>query len=231
MKRMQRISAGVLAGLCILVAGTWILSRALDNHQTMYHGKSSYYWAVQLTNQDAAASNRAAAVLYSKIIPHLTNEMFSDTNDSKLKMAVIDQLNALPGIQIDAVGADSRRIQAATELKIFGSAAKSAAPALLEALRRQDNILCEPAAGALVSIQADPEAVIPALIGCLVDARGHGRSGVVDALAHYGPRAKAAVPILVKLLKDHSSKEIIRAVPRALRQIDPEAAAAAGVTK
>jgi HEAT repeat protein len=228
-KRMLRMSAGVLAGLCVLGAGTWILSRALGNHQTTYQGKSLYYWSVQLTNQDAGASNKAAAVLYSQIIPHLTNRMFSDTNDSKLRLALIDELNTLPGIQVDFAGATSRRVQAVMDLGSFGSRAKSAAPALLEALKRQDDVLCEPAASALVSIQAEPEAVIPALIGCMVDDRGHGRSDVVEALAQYGPRAKAAVPTLVKLLKDRSSKEIVRAVPRALRQIDPEAAAGAGV--
>jgi HEAT repeat protein len=225
---MLRMSAGVLAGLCVLVAGTWILSRALDNHQTMYQGKPSYYWSEQLTNQDAGASNKAAAVLHSQIIPHLTNQMFSDTNDSKLKMALIDELNTLPGIQIDFIDSNSRRVQAVMELGTFGSGAKSAAPALLEALKRQDNVLCEPAARVLVNIQAEPEAVIPALIGCMVDDKGHGRSDVVEALGQYGPRAKAAVPVLVKLLKDRSSKEIIRAAPRALRRIDPEAAATAG---
>ena len=228
MKRTLRMSAGVLAGLCVLVAGTWILSRAVGNHETMYQGKSLYYWSVQLTNQDAGASNKAAAVLYSRIIPHLTNQMFSDTHDSKLRLALIDELNTLPGIQIDFVGASSRRVQAVMDLASFGSRAKSAAPALVEALKRQDGVLCEPAAGALLSIEADPQAVIPALIGCMVDDKGHGRSDVVEALAQYGPRAKAAVPILVKLLKDRSSKEIIRAVPRALRRIDPEAAARAG---
>jgi hypothetical protein len=88
--------------------------------------------------------------------------------------------------------------------------------------------LYRPVARALAGIQADPDAVIPVLIGCLVDGDGHGRPDVVEALAQYGSRAKAAVPTLVKLLKDRSSKEIVRAVPRALRRIDPAAAAAAG---
>jgi hypothetical protein len=228
MKRMLRISAGVLAGLGVLAASTWILSRTIGEHPTLYQGKSVYYWSAELTNHDAAASNKAAAVLYSQIIPHLTNAMFSDTNDSALRLALIDQLNALPGIQVYFAAAESRRVAAVEDLGMFGPAAKSAAPALLEALKRKDDLLCEPAAGVLVKIQAEPETVIPALIGCLVDDKGHGRSDVVEALGKYGPRAKAAVPILVKLLKDRSSKEIITAVPRAIRQIDPEAAAGRG---
>jgi HEAT repeat protein len=99
----------------------------------------------------------------------------------------------------------------------------------MEALKRQDDLLCEPAAAALVKIQADPEQVIPALIACLVDSNGHGRADVVEALGEFGPKSKAAVPVLVKLLGDHSSKELVAAVPRALRKIDTDAAAKAGV--
>ena len=163
MKRMLRMSAGVLAGLGVLVAGTWVLSRTLGTPETKYEGKSVYYWSEQLTNHDAAASNKAALVLSSQIIPHLTNQLCSDTNDSKLRMALIDRLNDLPGVQVYYLSADGRRAQAAGDLGLFG------------------------------------------------------------------PKAKAAVPTLVKLLKDHSSREITAAVPRALRRIDPEAAAGAGV--
>jgi hypothetical protein len=160
-KRMLRMSAGVLAGLCVLAGCTWVLSRTLGTHETLYQGKSLDYWSMQLTNRDAAASNQAVAVLYSDIIPHLTNQMVSDTNDSALRVALIDKLNMLPGIQMEFVGAEQRRVQA-----------------------------------------------------------------VMD-LAAFGPRAKPAVPILLKLLKDRSSKEIVKAVPKALKQIDPEAAAKA----
>jgi len=225
---MLRISAGVLAGLGVLAAGTWILGRAIGTHKTVYEGKSIYYWSDQLTNRDAAASNKAAAIVYSQILPHLTNQMFSDTNDSKLRLALIDQLNALPGIQVYFVTADGRRAQAANDVGTFGPAARCAAPALLEALKRKDELLCSPAASALARIQADPETAVPALIGSLLDRKGHGQPDVVDALGEYGPRAKAAVPLLVKLLRDRSSKDLIRAVPQALKRIDPEAAARAG---
>jgi hypothetical protein len=228
MKRTLRISAGVLAGLGVLVAGTWILTRTIGTpSQTLYQGKSLFYWSEQLTNKDAGASNNAAAVLYSQIIPHLTNEISSTAKDSKLRMALVNQLNELPGVQVYYDTADHRRTQAALDLASFGPKAKSAAPVLLAALKRGDDALYRPVARALAGIQADPDTVIPVLIGCLVDGDGHGRPDVVEALAQYGSRAKAAVPTLVKLLKDRSSKEIVRAVPRALRRIDPTAAAAA----
>jgi hypothetical protein len=231
MKRMLRLSAGVLAGLGVLAAGTWILARTIGTHKTLYEGKSIYYWSEQLTNQDAAASNKAAAIVHSRIIPQLTNQMFSDTNDSKFRMAVIDKLNTLPGFDVYYMTAPGRRVQAANHLGVLGPGAKDAAPALIEALKRKDDMLWVVSAGSLGRIQADPEAAVPALIGRLLDRRGHGQPEVVEALGEYGPRAKAAVPMLEKLLKDRSSKELIKAVPQALKRIDPEAAAGAGAAK
>ncbi len=81
----------------------------------------------------------------------------------------------------------------------------------------------------MVRIQAEPDQAIPALIGCLLDRQGRGRPDVVEALGEFGPKARAAAPVLVKLLADRSSKDIIVAVPTALKNIDPEAAAKAGV--
>jgi HEAT repeat protein len=231
MKRTLRISAGVLGGLALLAGGTWVLSWALATHEPTYNGQSASYWSEQLTNHDAAVSNRAAAVVCSQIIPYLTNQMFSDTNNSKFRMAVVDRLNLLPGIQVVYIEADTRRARATYDLGCFGPTAKSAAPALIEALKRKDNVLCSPAATALGKMQADPEAAVPALIGCLLDRRGRGRPEVVDSLGEYGPRAKAAVPALTKLLRDRSSKELAKAVPRALKGIDPQAAAGASVAK
>ena len=226
---MQRMTASVVAGLGVLAGGTWVLSRALGAHEARFQGKPVRYWSEQLAKHDAAASNEAAAVVYSTIVPHLTNQMVTDTNDSKFRQSVIDELNTLPGIQIDYVDAVGRRAQAVSDLGSLGPSAKSAAPALLVALKGDDDVMCAAAATALAKIQVDAETAVPALIGSLVDRRGHGRPDVVDALGEYGPPAKAAVPMLVKLLKDRSSKDLVKAVPQALRRIDPEAAAAAGV--
>lgn len=120
MKRMLRMSAAVLAGLGVLVAGTWILSRTIGTPERLYQGKTIYYWSLQMTNQDAAASNKAAAILYSKIIPDLTNEIILDTHDSKLRVALVEQLNALPGIQVYFQDAGVRRAQAVSDLASFG---------------------------------------------------------------------------------------------------------------
>jgi HEAT repeat protein len=219
----------VVAGLGVVVVGIWALSRTLGTDETRYQGKRLDFWREQLASHEAASSNQAYTVLNSLILPRLTNQMFSDTNDSRFRVALIDGLNGLPGVNVHFVPADGRRVQAVNELGSLGPGAKPATPALIEVLKRKEDLLCGPAAAALVQVQADPELVIPALIDCLIDPDGHGRPDVVEALGEFGPKAKAAVPLLVKLLEDHSSKEIVRAVPQALRKIDPEAAARAGV--
>ena len=155
--------------------------------------------------------------------------MFSDTNDSRVRLALIEQLNGLPRVHIDFVPQEGRRVQSINDLGSLGPKAKGAAWALLAALDPNDDVLCGAAATALVKIQADPDQVIPRLIPCLIDRQGRGRPDVVEALGEFGPKARAAVPVLIKLLADRSSKDIVAAVPIALKQIDPDAAAKAGV--
>ncbi len=229
MKKALRLFGYALGGLCVLAAGIWVLTLTVGTKDTLYQGKNAYYWSEQITNSVAAASNRAIAVLHGEIIPYLTNQMFCDTNDSRFRMALVEQLNSLPGVQIEYLISYGRRGQAVGQLGFFGTNAKPAIPALLKALRSRDEPLLGAAAGALVRIQAEAKVAVPALIEGAVDSLGRGQPDVVEALGDYGAEAKAAVPVLIKLLKDRSSKDIRTAVPAALKKIDPEAAAAAGV--
>ena len=229
MKRSPRILLGLAAGLVALAGALWALTVALGDHETLYQGKSFDYWCAELASPDAAASNRASLVVSTVIIPQLTHQMFADTNDSTLRTILVDQLNGLPGLHIDFTPAEGRRIGAVNNLGALGPRAKEATAPLLTMLKLKDDTTCGVAAGALVKIQAEPDALVPALIGCLVDENGRGRADVVEALGEFGPKAAAAVPELVKLLQDQSSKDIMRTVPLALKQIDPQAAAKAGV--
>ncbi len=229
MKRILRLAIGVALGTGVLVGGIWVLAHVLGNDESLYGGKPIAYWSDQAADPQPASSNQALLMLNSVIIPHLTNQMFSDTNDSRLRTALIEQLNDLPGVHITFVPEEGRRVRAINDLGSLGPRAKAALPALLQALDRKDDLLCGPAAAALVKIQAEPDQAIPALIGCLLDREGHGRPDVVEALGEFGPKARAAVPVLMKLLADRSSKDIIAAVPAALKKIDPDAAVKSGV--
>lgn len=207
----------------------WVLTHFLGNDETLYRGKPIAYWCEQSSSTQPALSNPATMMLNGVIIPYLTNQMFSDTNDSTMRLSLIERLNDLPGIHINFVPEEGRRAQAINDLGSLGPRAKAAVPALLRALETNDDPLCGPAAAALVRIQAEPDQAIPALAGCLLDREGHGRSDVVEALGEFGPKARAVVPLLVKLLADRSSKDLVAAVPIALKRIDPDTAMKVGV--
>ncbi len=229
MKRLLRISISVVTGLVGLAIGLFVFARLLGDQEIRYQGKSFSYWCEELGSAELTSSNRANAILNDVIIPRLTNQVLSDTNDSRLRVALVEALNGLPGLHIDFTCADGRRAGAIDNLAALGPRALAATPTLLAVVKLDDDTLCGPAAAALVKLHADPEVVIPILINSLLDRNGHGRPDLVEALGGFGPKAAVAVPELVKLLQDRSSKEIMLAVPKALKQIDPQAAAKAGI--
>jgi hypothetical protein len=229
MKSLPRLLIGILLGLGGIVSGVVILARSLASREPLYQGQPAEFWADRLNPRDPGASNETVGVLRDLILPQLTRTILADTNDSPAKLWLIEHLDQLPGVRVDFAGADARRVQAMQDIARFGPSARPAVPTLLTVLGSNDELLIGPTADALAKVQADPGVAVPALIHRLVTDDGRGRPDVVEALAEYGTRSRAAVPILVKLLTDRSSKEIVIAVPRALKQIDPEAAARAGV--
>ena len=214
------MSASVALGLGLLTGGVWGLSVALQDREALYRGKPSFYWSAQIKSQEAAARNEATQVLNQEIIPRLTKVMIEDTNDSRLRLALAEQLNNLPGIQIYTEVAVSRRIAAVGRLGDFGPAAEAAVPMLFQTLQGQDKALRGPAAISLGRLHARPDEVIPILIHYLEveDLREDATKG----LGEYGSLAKAAAPKLVALLKV-PDKDLRHAIREALPQIDPTA--------
>jgi hypothetical protein len=184
----------------------------------LYGGKPADYWSEQLTNTDATVRNNSATMLTTEIIPHLTKVMFSDTNDSRLRLMLIEKLNGLPGVTIYFRTADARRAQAALDLGEFGPAAKPAIPVLLKALKSQDDAVRGPALSSLGKIRSDPETIIPLLAGYLDDKELNAEAAT--ALGEFGALAKLALPKLVPLLKV-PDKDLHHAVVGALQRIEP----------
>lgn len=225
-ERILRLFLAVGVGLGVIAGGIWILSKTLGDRETRYQGKPLYYWVTQSSSADTAASNQANVVLINDIIPQLTEAMFHDTNDSRLRSALVEKLNGLPGINIYFTPASSRRGEAAMAFGDFGPAARPAIPALLQALKSNDAAVHGAAILALGKIHAQPDVIIPLFVGYLDNNDLNDEAA--QALGNFGSLASSAVPKLVTLLKV-PDKDLHHAVVEALKKIDPEAAAKAGV--
>jgi HEAT repeat protein len=84
---------------------------------------------------------------------------------------------------------------------------------------------------ALLSVDAehaDRRLVVPSLVKALADTNFVIRLVAARGLGLFGTNAQPAVPVLVRLLNDRNSR-VRPDATNALRKIDPEAAARAGV--
>lgn len=226
--RIVRILVGVTVGL-VLVAGTiWALIKTIGDHESHFQGKSLDYWTEQANSTNVTAREQARTVLEKDIIPQLTEVMFCDTNDSKLRSKLVQVLNGLPGVVIYFTDADGRRARAATDLGSFGPAGSPAIPVLIQAANTRDIAVRGPALGALGKIHQQPDKIVPFLINYLDD--DNLNTPAAEALGGFGSVAKPAVPKLVSLLKI-PDKDLRHAVTDSLRKIDPEAAAQAGIKR
>jgi len=175
--------------MVILAGGIWVLVRTLGQSEVPYQGKSRYYWREQIRSQNAA-SNQASLVLNQEILPQLTKTLFEDTNDSSLRIALVENLNSLPGVHIFFRTADSRRADAAAGLGEFGPPAELAVPALLQALQGHDLAVRGPAAISLGKIHAKPEVIVPLLIK--YHEEEELKESAAEALGEYGSLAKCS---------------------------------------
>jgi HEAT repeat protein len=199
----------------------WLLTKTLDNdYEVLYAGKPIDYWQQQLDGQDTAASNQAFVVVNTQIVPQLVDTMFHDTNDSRLRVWLVETLNSLPEVRINFSDATQRRMNAACEIGEFGPAAKAAISALVQAVKGTDTLIRETAVVALGKIHSDPETVIPLLTTCLDDDNLNDEAAT--ALGYFGSLAKPAVPKIIPLL-NVPDDDTRTAAAEALTKIDPEA--------
>ncbi|MDB6067251.1 MAG: repeat protein [Pedosphaera sp.] len=131
-------------------------------------------------------------------------------------------------VELYEKNASGHRSEIAYAIGAIGPDAKMAIPSLINGLGDIDVNDRATAAWALCEIHSELQMVVPALINCLSNKSAFFRSEIAAELGGLGVDAKPAVPALVALLKD-ADPMVRKDAEAALKQIDPEAAAKAGV--
>ncbi len=127
------------------------------------------------------------------------------------------------------------RCRAAALLGAIGPEARQAVPALIQAIKDQDSVLCVPAIDALAEMGLEGKQAIPAIVGHLGDQRAatvvpipHGIQFVGEtawiALGKMGP--DAAIPLIPAL--KHKDKNVRMRAALALHDLGPQAKPAVG---
>lgn len=133
---------------------------------------------------------------------------------------------ALAAILKGSGGGDTLRGEAARALARVDPLAPGTAAALNAAVDDRSGHVGVCAAEALWKVSGEPDRAVPALVARLRDSGS--RAAAAQALYRIGPKAKAAVPALLTAAKD-KDRLFHESVVMALRKIDPQAAAKAGV--
>ena len=162
-------------------------------------------------SEDSAREWQGAVAALSKIDPE----------------AAVSALITIAGRNISNAEASDFAID---ELVSLGPPAKEAVPSLMEWATNTDWYVRYHAIRALGKMRAEPERVVPVLINALGDPSANVHICAVQALQNFGPNAKPAVATLVEWLHDPAHDASARDyATNALKAIDPEAAAKAGV--
>jgi HEAT repeat protein len=121
------------------------------------------------------------------------------------------------------------RIHGIAAMGLLGSNGQAAVPFLLMRLNDSDKTVRTFAARSLGQIGDGASNAIPILISNLSDPLASVRLASIRVLGSFSEKAKAAVPALLKAYATENST-LSREAAAALKKIDPEAAAVAGVT-
>jgi HEAT repeat protein len=127
-----------------------------------------------------------------------------------------------------AHGSEESSAYVAYALGRIGPAAEKALPLLLPGITNKDETFRIYHLRAIGEIHAQPKLAVPPIMTCLTNLSTPTRIIAIRALGEYGGDANAAVPQLLEALKD-PNYSIRNSATNALKKIDPEAAAKAGI--
>ena len=179
---------------------------AWQKREQVYTDKTPDEWLALIQHRNAQVRNKAidALVQYAK-----------------------DGKNTLPDL-IDILrnkSAGPGRLSVARALGAMGPKAKTAVPALAEALADATWEGRDAAAAALGDIHENPNAAIPALIGALSDPDARVRGAAARGIGRYRSGDAKAVAALADALEDENATVKAQAA-EALQRIGPKAKAA-----
>lgn len=163
-------------------------------------------------------------------LPVLTNMLFhsDDVISSAVVLAGIGP-EALP-ILLSTLTNQNDRIRHAgvMGLALERSNFNLVVPALIGSLQDTNQGIREGAAISLGALHAGPDMAVPALMKSFPGNNTLLRRLILQALGEFGDKARPAIPMIVSALND-SNADVSSSACSALKQIDPLAAAKAGV--
>lgn len=136
------------------------------------------------------------------------------------------------GVQALIVGltnqSDRIRLAAAVALGWARSDFDFVVGALIERLQDSNSTVHHAVVGSLGQLHMEPKLVVPALMKDFPGTDTLLRMGILTSLAQFGPEARESAPMIVEALKDQDG-DVRESAAFALKEIDPAAAAKAGV--
>jgi HEAT repeat protein len=153
--------------------------------------------------------------------------------DSRVRSAALGSLGEMGPAAHPAVSEIARELKdvawsqrgtAARALGNVGPEARVAIPSIREALRDEELAVRVEAAVALWKVGGEVEGPLRVLLGALDSISSTER--VLEALGDMGPKARAAVPALLRLIREGRHEAERMRAARALKSIAPEGVAA-----
>ena len=167
-------------------------------------------------------------------IPFLLRVAATNTKERDWCLWALGEIHSEPEVVVPALTnllhdpRRSARILTAQGLGYFGADAMSATSDILELLKDQDWQVRDSALIAICHIYGMPEWNPPKTWPPMIEYQPSELVRVINGLGTLGTNAASAVPALLKFLTD-SDKSVRASATNALKAIDPQAAAKAGV--
>ena len=224
MKRVKIVLA-VLAAALVGVT-TWHLPRT---REPIYQGKPLSSWLLAY-REDSTGKEEEEAVLEAgtNAIPTLLRMLRA--KDSPLKIRLMSLLQKQKVFKIEYTPAAKWKTGALRGFEILRGKAQSAVPTLVEIANQDNSPECQHiAVWALCAIGPPAKAAVPSLLKLATNSDENIRLCAIFALDSIHAEPDKVTPVLIRALND-PSPHVRPHATNVLRNIDPEAAAKAGIT-